>query len=446
MDELLNTSGETSRTLGGIRNSSKTNCISAVVSAIRRNQYDLSPYWQRNDVWKENRKSNLIESILLGLPLPSIFVMVVRTPNSSKTKFEVIDGKQRLSAIKEFANGEFALSKLEMLPNLTGKRYSDLNDDEREQFENYGLNFNEIESTDPDVKFNMFERLNSGGVKLNEQELRHCVYRGPLMEMVSELAEYEPFVELMGRKTEDTRMCDEQTVLGILAFKEILIDNHGYLRGPGDLKDRISIFCHKYQHAEPNILQKMASDFKFSCRAVGTIWGFQKNAFRNPTKPKGKTNAVVIRVQMLSVLKYKIDKLQMRADAIVEAFSELCADSQFNLNVSRATGNLSQNRDCFFMWAERLACIMETPSNSVLEKLTSNERVRFSSEQRNELWESSDKVCYLCGNTIHDISQMEVDHVVPISKGGSNSIENLRVTHAVCNNKKNNTLILENVK
>jgi len=150
----------------------------------------LDPEWQRSYVWDSKRASKLIESLLFDIPVPVIYL--------SKThgnKYEVIDGVQRLTSVFKYFNNEFSLQSVELLKEVRGKYFKDLDSEMQGKLEDATLRTFELsESTHQDVKFILFERLNTGGVKLTEMEIRNCIFRGSLNSTVKRLADNSDFI------------------------------------------------------------------------------------------------------------------------------------------------------------------------------------------------------------------------------------------------------------
>lgn len=144
----------------------------------------IDPEWQRNYVWDRNRASKLIESFLLDIPVPVIYL--AKTPEG---KYEVIDGLQRLTSVFNFIDNKYRLSRLDILTDLNGKLFRELPEKQQHKLEDCVLRSFELSSTaSPDIHFIVFERLNTGGVKLNDMEIRNCLYRGTLNDLIKSLA------------------------------------------------------------------------------------------------------------------------------------------------------------------------------------------------------------------------------------------------------------------
>ena len=154
----------------------------------------VDPEWQRNYVWNRKQASKLIESFLLDIPVPVIYLA-----KTKDDKYEVIDGLQRLTSTFDFFGNEYALTSLDQLKEEIGKKFKDLDKPLQRRLENATLRTFELSSdTDPNIHFIVFERLNTGGTKLNDMEIRNCLFRGKLNDLIKELAANESFKACLG--------------------------------------------------------------------------------------------------------------------------------------------------------------------------------------------------------------------------------------------------------
>lgn len=180
------------------------------------------PDFQRNYVWDQVKASKLIESFLLGLPVPGVFLYKDRKTN----KLAVIDGQQRiLSAIRYFKNEfEEKIFRLKnVLPKWEGKTYSELDESDRFQLDDTVLRATVVQQLDPEDDssiYHIFERLNTGGINLNPMEIRKCVYFGPFIEKLEFLNKNENWRLLIAKDKEDKRLRDVELVLRILTLSE----------------------------------------------------------------------------------------------------------------------------------------------------------------------------------------------------------------------------------
>ncbi|MCM1174996.1 MAG: DUF262 domain-containing protein [Blautia sp.] len=178
----------------------------------------LDVLFQRRKVWDEKQKCELIESILMGLPLPIFYFKQL-----DNSRYVVVDGKQRLSALFEYLSNEFALKNLKILDFLNGKKFKDLKNElgiYQSQLEDYQVYSHVILPPTPDkILFDVFDRVNRGGTKLNKQEIRNALYQGRGMQMIHEITKGESFQKATRIKPEkDSRMKGAYLLTRFFAF------------------------------------------------------------------------------------------------------------------------------------------------------------------------------------------------------------------------------------
>lgn len=174
----------------------------------------IAPPFQRKLVWNSEQKRELIESILMGIPLPVIYVF--EDENGYK---QVVDGRQRISTIISFMNNEFKLEKLKMLPSFNGKRFKDIKPLYRSKIERYQIPVYVIEPPTPErVKYDIFDRVNRGGTQLNNQEMRNALYSGESTKLLEQLSESNIFKQATNNGIKPKRMKDQYVILRFLAF------------------------------------------------------------------------------------------------------------------------------------------------------------------------------------------------------------------------------------
>ncbi len=175
-----------------VRVTKKDFSIYELLRKYKQGKLILDVSFQRKRVWNEKQKCELIESILMGLPLPIFYFKQL-----DNSKYVVVDGKQRLSALFEYLNNEFSMKNLKILDFLNTKRFKDLEDElgiYQSQLEDYQVYAHVILPPTPDkILFDIFDRVNRGGTKLNKQEIRNALYQGKGMEMIHEITEGESF-------------------------------------------------------------------------------------------------------------------------------------------------------------------------------------------------------------------------------------------------------------
>lgn len=203
-----------------IRIAKEQSSIFELLRKESRGDLVLAPDFQRKNVWDRKHQSELIESILMGIPIPLIYLF-----EDEEGVRQIIDGKQRITALKQFNNNKFTLTNLSMLPDLKGKKFDDIPPILQAKLEDYQLHSYVIQPPTPEyVKFNIFERVNRGGINLNKQEMRHALYQGKATTLIQELAESQQFKLATGNGVKPNRMRDRYLVLRFVAFY-LLITN-----------------------------------------------------------------------------------------------------------------------------------------------------------------------------------------------------------------------------
>ncbi|MDX9722495.1 MAG: DUF262 domain-containing protein [Myxococcota bacterium] len=205
-----------------IRIHTKTFSLHQVVEMIDDGDIDLAPDFQRQYVWKDAQRWGLIESLLLGIPLPSFYF------NEDETgRFQVVDGVQRLTTIHRFFKGQFALGKLAYL-DLEGSRYEELDAVSRRRLKLTQFVIHVIDPQTPyRVKFDVFKRINTGGSPLSAQEIRHCMSRERSRSFLAELVALPEFQAAMGKSVlNHPRMADREIALRLVAFHIIPVEQY----------------------------------------------------------------------------------------------------------------------------------------------------------------------------------------------------------------------------
>ncbi|HGY3148953.1 TPA: DUF262 domain-containing protein [Morganella morganii] len=197
-----------------IRIAKEQSSVFELLRREKRGSLILAPDFQRKDVWDKKKQSELIESILMGIPIPLIYLF--EDENGVR---QIIDGKQRVSALKKYLSDEFELTDLTMFPSLKGKLFSEIPKLLQAKIEDYQLHSYVIQPPTPEyVKFNIFERVNRAGMNLNKQEMRHALYQGKATHLIQTLAESTEFLSSTGNGVRPDRMRDRYLILRFVAF------------------------------------------------------------------------------------------------------------------------------------------------------------------------------------------------------------------------------------
>lgn len=177
-------------------------------------ELQLDPEYQRNEVWTLPQKRELIESLLIGIPIPVIYIF-----ENEKGIKQLVDGRQRISTIISFMNNEFVLKDLDLLSEFDSKKFKDLEPIYQSKLERYQLLVYVIEPPTPEViKYDIFDRVNRGGTQLNNQEMRNALYFGAATKLIKDLSETEAFKLATGKSISSKRMRDRYVILRFIAF------------------------------------------------------------------------------------------------------------------------------------------------------------------------------------------------------------------------------------
>lgn len=203
--------------------------VRQILDMLATKDINIAPEYQRKFVWEGTRQSEFIESVFLGIPIPSLFMAT----NKDST-WDVVDGVQRLSTLVHFAGNSdqrkailhlddaLPLTGVEKLTSFNDKSFADLPKSIQLAFLTRSIRVTVLnDKSDMSVRFDLFERLNSGGVKLQPQEIRNCIYRGPFNDQLKKLAQDVNFRKVVKVSPADaSNGLHEELVLRFFAFTE----------------------------------------------------------------------------------------------------------------------------------------------------------------------------------------------------------------------------------
>lgn len=316
---------------------SKTMSLDNIIKRIRESEIDMAPDFQRKgDLWTPDKQSRLIESMLIKLPLPAFYF-----DGTEDEKWLVVDGLQRLSAIKNFVVDEtLRLQGLEFLDNISGKTFSELPRNYRRMIEETEIVAYIINPGTPaDVKFNIFKRINTGGLVLEPQEIRHALNQGIPSKFVANLAQLQSFKEATQNVIATDRMLDREFVTRFLAF---------YLNGPNGYKPDLDTFMTSSM-AQLNVktndeLDKIRMAFDKAMKLSKIIFG--KWAFRKVystderRKPINKALFEVWSVELANLTMEDQKRAISSKKSIFQEFIKLMnTDNTFEATITSATGD-----------------------------------------------------------------------------------------------------------
>lgn len=298
-----------------------------------------TPFQRKSDLWDEEKQSRLIESLLLKLPLPAFYFDETDTDEDAEV-WNVIDGLQRCSVFKNFiVDKTMKLQRLEFLSDLyDGKGYDELPRTMQRRISQTPITVYVIEKGTPEeVKFNIFKRINTGGLILTPQEIRHAMNQGVSAKLVAEMAVMPSFVEATCGIIKTDRMEDRDFVTRFLAF--YLQDYHTYEPDMDGFMTKGMALIKKLGDEER---QKMKSDFDKAMKTSFSI--FENDAFRkrrykeDRRKPINKALFETLSVCFAKCTDEERERLIANKRIVKDRFIELNRDDKFFYALSSGTG------------------------------------------------------------------------------------------------------------
>ena len=310
-----------------IRNESRT--IYEVSRRIDQGTYIMDPDFQRDFIWKENKQSRLIESVIMRIPLPVFYLA-----ENQKGKIIIVDGLQRLSTFQQFLKNKLRL-KLPGREDLDKKYFKDLSPKLQNRVEDFNLTFYIIDSKIPErAQLDIFERVN-GGVPLTRQQMRNCLYMGKGTKFLKEMSKSEIFLKATGQSLKSETMRDREFINRFCAFQ---------LLGPncynGDM-DKFLATCLKHMNnmGKPDLL-RLSSALQRGLDNNYVL--FDRHAFRKHQpnqKDLNPINASLWDVMSTGLSRYEVDDVQAHADLFRQALYKLLADRDFDAAITLGTNS-----------------------------------------------------------------------------------------------------------
>ena len=310
--------------------------IEQLLRRINEEALDLAPDFQRHaNIWKDDAKSRLIESILIRIPLPAFYIDA-----TNEDKWLVVDGLQRLSALKQFmSDKKLNLCGLEYLINLEGKNYNEIGRRYQRRIEETQVTVYLIEKgTPPEVKYNIFKRINTGGLPMSPQEIRHALNPGKATKFLAKLARSHEFEQVTNLSDpRKMRMEDREFILGSVAF--MLTSYKNYQSETRDLF--LTKALSKINNMSESELGAIENNFKKAMVAAWEI--FDRNAFRKVSQkqkkkfPINKALFEVWSVNLSLLSDEQLDILKQHKEQLIEKFRNYVDDDgEFLTSISQA--------------------------------------------------------------------------------------------------------------
>lgn len=408
-----------------------------VDAQIRHNEWVIRPVWQRNMVYEVKQQSLIIDSMLMGIPIPEVFL----GKTSDDTRY-VIDGQQRLSSIHNFMSGAFALTLTpeckrfdsNLYQACNGKTFAMLPAAYRKVINRFPIRIVEVNDTGDNIDLCklIFSRLNNGSVRLNLDEVRNAVLGGQFMEFMKDLT-WEPLsVTMLGEK-KVKRMNAVATLTRFFYHYE-----RGYNDSAYTTKERMTQIDSYIRAKNVTLTSSEASSLRDvylkSLKMCNKVFGTK--AFVASEQSFGKslsvTNNAIFEMLMHGFTKYSTKLITQNEVAIQQAYATLRKDPEY---IETLTSNSSFKKEYVqrrnTMWTKALAAVLPQIDKKRF----------FGSEVRDLLFSQNNKCAHnKCGNPITNINDAVVDHIKPHSLGGQTVLENAQLMHSICNSSKGATV------
>jgi hypothetical protein len=320
--------------------------VNSLETQIKDKSLLLQDEFQRRRVWDDAKSSRLIESLLLNVPIPVCYFAEL-----DDGTYSVIDGQQRLTSIFRYMTNQFSLRGLRIRPELNRKRFHELDGGDQRLIKTRSIRCIVIQKeSHPEIRFDVFERLNSGAVRLNPQELRNSAYRGALNKLIRKLCENKEFQETRNATSLDKRMGDAELILRFMAFHY----------SPSKYRGYYAPFLDEYLRAGVRMDDKeIAEHERFFLETIEKVKAvFGNMAFRRfdkEGKPENQINRAVFDVIMLTFARVDRPTLEAKKSDIVAGLRDLSQnDPEFVDAISQATRDKRRINARLSRWIAKL--------------------------------------------------------------------------------------------
>jgi hypothetical protein len=327
-----------------IRVTTKPWSLRQAIDDIKDKTIDLAPDFQRPSVWTAQQRSRLIESILLGIPLPAFYFS-----QDGAGLLQVVDGVQRLTSIVDFASGKFPLESLEYLATLDGKCFGDLDAPLRRRFHQTQIFVNVIEPGTPvEVKFNIFKRINTTAEPLTPQEIRHALSQDRSRDALRRMATSEPFHRATdGAFLGDPRMAGRELALRFVAFRlDPELHRYEAAETAEDFLSQCALDLDNRAAVSDARLGELEQQFARAMTAASAVFG--DRAFRKWPATQSTRRAPLNRALFDSwstvLADYEVATLEPRKPAIVQAARAAFGNPDYVAAISAGTSQVAKVR------------------------------------------------------------------------------------------------------
>lgn len=312
--------------------------LETVAEMIAKKAIEIDPKYQRRERWSREKQSALIESFILNVPIPPIYLA-----EDDYGNYSVIDGKQRLTAIFLFMKKKLKLQSLENFKEMEGATFEELPSSIQNalNIRPYVRVVTLLKQSDPNIKYEVFTRLNTGGEPLIPQEIRNVAYRGHVNDLIYSLAKNDFLKKQL--KIKDNRskpyrtMMDAEYVLRFFTLRE------RWKEFSGNMRISMDVFMKEHRHEDRDFVDNLHKQFDTSIQCCKAVWG--DNAFKRYTNGQwrnlvlaGMYDAQMLGVSLLSNAERK-RAVQNKKKIIAKTVDLLKKDDQFETSVRQFTSN-----------------------------------------------------------------------------------------------------------
>lgn len=303
-----------------------------VLHSIGRGRYVMDPEFQRDFIWSDDKQSKLIESVLMRVPLPVLYLA-----EDQEGRMVVVDGLQRLSTFRRFTSDGLGL-RLPDRPEIDGRKFSALPPKLQNRIEDCNLIFYILDEKAPDqARLDIFDRVNSGQ-PLSRQQMRNCLFVGDATRFLWAEAGSEWFLEATGGSLNAQTMRDREFVNRFCAFEVMGI------KGYGDMDDFLAESLRR-MNTNPTILPGLSEKFRVSMENNISVFG--RHAFRKHTPnhdSRNVINAALWDVMSTGLARYSPDVVRERSETLRSAFYRLMDDAEFQHAITHSANAVKQVR------------------------------------------------------------------------------------------------------
>lgn len=379
------------------------------------------PDYQRDYVMDQKTASKLIESVLMNIPIPTVYLC-----EELDGTFSIIDGQQRMTSFVKYLKNEFSLKGLEELSYLNGKKYLELDKSLQRTLKSCTLNSIILTKESQELKYEIFARLNQGAVRLKPQELRNCIYRGSFNNMLEEIAKNNKLLPKLFLE-KNRRKSYQEYILRFFSLRN-------FTNYSSSMTKTMNSYMLTHQNDDELSLKEAKQLFNETIDIIKQIFG--STAFCPYDRQKGqfmnKFSGSVYDSIIIACSMFNNHDLMAHADEIRKQINEVKKNNPTYQDYTyAATGSKNRVIGRIMMIYNLIAAIIGKASDGNTNRI-------FSSDIKEKLWHEG-YICPYCNQEILSIEDAEIDHIKAYSNGGETIIENAQLLHRHCNRSKNDT-------